>query len=1104
MIKSANMQASIVALQQASQGGMAVDLDLLDIAQVGYVAVNAAGAIVALNRTAAALLGSSPDDLMYQAFEACMAEGQKPVYLAALRHLIASGETQSCELQIGQPSRPMYWVTAKLSVKPGADHAPLYRIVLTDITERKRLAHDKVAERTALEALARGDSIHEVLARLILSYEGLFPGCRASVLLLDADGRHLRHGAAPHLPAAFCEAIDGVEIGPSVGSCGTAAYKQQATVVADIAHDPLWKDFKDLALLHGLQACWSVPIIGKAERVLGTLAFYFDAPRAATATELATIQRGAALFSLVIERQLAEEALNSSEARYRTLTEANTAGIWQIDQAGYTVYINQAMCQLLEIDHAQQLSGRTFHGFFTEDSVERMRTEHIKRDAGEVSSYEVDMVGARGALRHVLLGGAPVRDEHGNIVGRIGTFTDITARKHADAALIASLEFSANLIQSMRDGFSVLDPDGLQVEVNPAFCEMTGFTRAQLVGGRPPYAYWPPENQAQLESALQAVLTDRFSSVELTFMRQNGERFPVIVSPSAVKNRLGETVNYAAVVIDITQAKQAETALRISEARFRDLVDSTDGIVWEADATTFVFCAVSNNAERMLGYPVSDWLQPGFWAAHIHPDDRDQAVHYCAQCTGRLEDHDFEYRFIAQDGRVVWLRDLVKVVHEDGQARWLRGLMLDVTERKRMHDELAQHRNHLETLVAQRTKDLVEARREAEAANIAKSSFLANMSHEIRTPMNAIMGMSQLMLMGHPTAEQRTRLEMVMASSEHLLHIINDILDLSRIEADKLTLMVEDFSLKTVLNEVGDMLAEGLRAKGLKFDCVIDPAVPAQLHGDPRRLLQIVLNYGGNATKFTQHGGIVLRVHCVEADPLSVLLRFEVQDTGMGVPADRLARLFTPFEQGDSSITRQHGGTGLGLSISRHLARLMGGDVGARSEVGIGSVFWFTARFGRCSASASASATTQALPLPTAHEQAKSDLLRHCRGARVLLVDDQELGRVVAQEMLHFIAGIQADMAKDGLEAVNMAKAKDYDLIFMDMQMPVMSGVEATKIIRSLHNHISTPIVGLTANAFHEDRQRCLDAGMNDHLPKPLTIEAMTAVLTRFTLTHAN
>jgi two-component system CheB/CheR fusion protein len=381
----------------------------------------------------------------------------------------------------------------------------------------------------------------------------------------------------------------------------------------------------------------------------------------------------------------------------------------------------------------------------------------------------------------------------------------------------------------------------------------------------------------------------------------------------------------------------------------------------------------------------------------------------------------------------------------------------------------------------------VRAKQRADAASRAKSTFLANMSHEIRTPMNAIMAQTQLLQIERGADP---RLETIMGSSRHLLAIIDEILDLSKVEAGKLSLDPTDFAVEDLVQEVSSMLAGPIRARGLRFASEIDPRVPRRLHGDARRLSQILLNYGSNAVKFTAVGAVRLRVALTEESSSEVLLRFEVEDTGLGVPRDQQERLFRPFEQVDASSTRRHGGTGLGLAISRHLARMMRGEVGMQSEPGRGSTFWFTARLGRVAG--------RFAPEPARHAAAPVELRHRAAGARLLLVDDDDLGRSLAFDMIRHLAGIEAEMATTGVEAVERARAGAYDLILMDMQMPEMDGVTAAREIRSLPRHAATPILGVTANAYAEDRQRCLDAGMNDHLPKPVSMAALSAALERW------
>ncbi|MDP3511850.1 MAG: PAS domain S-box protein [Sulfuritalea sp.] len=301
---------------------------------------------------------------------------------------------------------------------------------------------------------------------------------------------------------------------------------------------------------------------------------------------------------------------------------------------------------------------------------------------------------------------APLRNARGEIIGVIGTVTDVTEQRRAQEALTASTQFVRSLIDSMQDGFSAVDLKGVHLDVNPALCRMTGFSREELIGSGVPHPYWPPEQYEFILGEFRRVSQGELGELELIFMRRNGERFPVMITPSAVRDGNGQIVSYAATVKDVTERKQAEEILAASQRRFRDIVNTTDGIVWEADAKTFDFTFISRQAERLLGYPVTDWLQPGFWVRNLHPDDKEWAPEYCLSCTERMMPHDFEYRFMAQDGRTVWLHDIVTVVEENGAPRWLRGIMVDITHRKQAEQQLREMAESLEFKVAERTAQL--------------------------------------------------------------------------------------------------------------------------------------------------------------------------------------------------------------------------------------------------------------------------------------------------------------------------------------------------------------------------------------------------------------
>ena len=798
----------------------------------------------------------------------------------------------------------------------------------------------------------------------------------------------------------------------------------------------------------------------------------------------------------ITERKEARRKLEDSELRLRLAMNAARMGVWEFDYVGNRLYwspeifeifglarVEPSLALLESIEHEEDKGIR--------DAAMRKAIAAGTRYFAQyrvVVNGEIKWVEDRATIQYAA-NNQPVRI--------IGLAQDITERKqterqlqHAYEALEHERGFLRTLIQTIPDLVWLKDPQGVYLACNPEFERFFGHPEKEIVGksdydfmDRDLAEFFRGHDRNAVKAGKPTV------NEEWITYANDGHRALLVTTKTPMYRQDGGLIGVLGIAHDITELRASQeqvqqhrdelermVAERTAELRaaHQSLLDTQFamnkvgiGITW-ADPANGKFLYANDYHANTLGYAqdellnlsVSD-IDPGF------PRETFRENAERIRTSGFVQ---FETTQRKKNGET-FPAEMTIYYHAgsgENSSRFI-AFMTDITRRKKAE------------------RELLEARLAAEAANAAKSAFLANMSHEIRTPLNAILGLNRLMQSGTLSPEQSERLQKMEVATRHLLSIINDILDLSKIEAGRLELEFANFHLSAVIDNVASIIREAVQGKGLTLE--IDPdGVPLWLYGDVTRLRQALLNLASNAVKFTERGSIAVRAHLLEMHGDDVRVRFEVADTGIGISAEQQSRLFQAFQQADSSMARKFGGTGLGLALTKRLVGMMGGEAGVDSTVGKGSTFWFVVDLkrgqGPMPAQAAAGTTTGAeLRLRADHG-----------GARILLTEDNAINIEVVQQILHAV-GLDVAVAENGRIALEKAQAERFDLILMDMQMPEMDGVSATRAIRRLPDHPDIPILALTANAFTEDRRACLEAGMNDVLTKPIEPAALYEAL---------
>ena len=717
----------------------------------------------------------------------------------------------------------------------------------------------------------------------------------------------------------------------------------------------------------------------------------------------------------------------------------------------------------------------------------------FKASRGIEDIYELTYIRKDGTRFPAVVSVTALRDASGAIIGYLLIGTDNTARKAAEEALLQAGALQSAIFNSANFSSIATDAKGVIQIFNVGAERMLGFTAAEVMNKITPADISDPgeliARALALSAELETPITPGFEALvfkasrgiediyELTYIRKDGTRLPAVVSVTALRDVHEEIIGYLLIGTDNTARKLVEEEQKQSDQRLRDqqfytrsLIESNIDALMTTDPSGII-TDVNKQMEALTGCTRDELIGAPFKDFFTDPSRAEAGI---KRVLIEKSVTDYELTARARDGKLTVVSYNATTFYD--RKRTLQGVFAaarDVTESKRVEEELQQ------------------AKAVAESASLTKSEFLASMSHEIRTPMNAIMGIADLVAKTAMSPEQDKYVQIFRRSGDNLLNLINDILDLSKVEASQLDLERTGFSLSDHLERVVEMVAPRAQEKGLTLLCEIAPNASNDLIGDPTRLRQVLLNLLGNAIKFTQTGEVVLKVEPDADGAVPTILRFTVSDTGIGVAVDKLSTVFERFTQADSSTTRRFGGSGLGLTISKRLVELMGGQIWVASEVDIGSVFGFVVPFEvwvtekhAVNAPINVDVGTALFPL------------------RILMAEDGEDNRTIA---LAYLADMpyHIDIAETGLKACEMFKGGHYDLVLMDRQMPVMDGLTATRTIRAWeidNDRATTPIIALTASALKGDRETCLAAGCTAYLTKPIKQDILLAAIRDYTL----
>ncbi len=811
------------------------------------------------------------------------------------------------------------------------------------------------------------------------------------------------------------------------------------------------------------------PLVTAEGFVIGTLAVldYQPRPGLAPAQRETLEELARTAMQALLLRQAAHRSLHaSSEQMFRELSESCPVGIFHTDARGQVVYGNPEAARIFDRPVAELMGDSWVRSVHRDDRADVLARWQVASAAGRVFDHTYRVARPDGSNVHVRVRAQAVRLPDGSTGGYVGSVEDVTEQLRSQEQMRASNEFLARAEQIAGIG---------AWRLNLVTREIFWTHQTRRIYELPPdYQPRGDEQSLYFDADAQKVIRETADACI-----QNGQAWDVLLrmttakgrkiwvrSVGQVERRNGQPYALVGALQDVTESQLARAALERSEERLQRALEGSALALWDLDVASGAVY-LSEQWAVMLGGAPAETRRPVQELLELVPGEDMPQIQRALEAVlgGASANYVVEHRVKKRDGTLLWIHSEGRVVDRNAKGAPVR---MVGTNRDISHGKAAEH-------------DLRIARDAADAANKAKSQFLATMSHEIRTPLNGIIGMTKLMLDEPLSPEVRRHADLIDRSAESLLALVNDILDVSKIEAGQMEIERVPFDLHELIQDLASLYRLRATEKSLLFHVRLDDGVPQNVLADPTRLRQVLVNLLGNALKFTSSGWIGLDVRATQEEAAFVL-QFMVADTGVGIPQDVLPQLFTRFMQADSSTSRQFGGTGLGLSIVRQLVDLMGGTVDVASTPEKGSRFTVT------------------VPVLAAQEPAQPsawvDLSTAAQHARILLAEDNPTNQVVAFGMLRKLGYDDVALANDGAQACEMALTGEYDVILMDCQMPEMDGYEATRQLRAAG--FTAPIIAMTANAIKGDRERCLEAGMNDYLSKPIDLRVMRSMLARW------